>query len=155
MSNHSMELKDELKVERYKFILQEIHSLNANIHKYITLFQILTTAIIGAIVFVLINWKKLDVPIEIAKIGIRGLYGLLVIVAAFIIFSILSGIFSWFDYRKEEVELLNKAVGDGFRKSPRLSNLWRWYEPYIILFVAIIVLTVIIYTEKIIIPLIR
>ena len=150
-----MELKDELKVERYKFILQEIHSLNANIHKYITLFQILTTAIIGAIVFVLINWKKLDVPIEIAKIGIRGLYGLLVIVAAFIIFSILSGIFSWFDYRKEEVELLNKAVGDGFRKSPRLSNLWRWYEPYIILFVAIIVLTVIIYTEKIIIPLIR
>jgi len=72
-----------------------------------------------------------------------------------VIISIIGGVFSWLDYRKEEVELLNDIVKPGFRKMPTLRNFWRWYETYVILFIIASVFTIAIYIESQIIPLIR
>ena len=146
---------NDFKLERYKYILQQIHSLNENIHKYLTLFQTLTTAIIGGGVAVFVSWQQLNISADVAKITIQGLLGLLVILTLFVIISIVVGILSWFDYRKEEVELLNEAVRSGFRKSPKASNIWRWYETYIVLFIIVIVIVIYLFVQGQIIPLIK
>lgn len=143
------------KIERYKFILQELRALNDNVHKFLTLFQTLTTAIIGAGVGVFVSWQKLSISAEIAAVGIRSLLGLLLILAIFVIVSLLATIFSWMDYRKEEVALLNETIGSGHRQPPTFRNFWRWQETYLILFTFITILTIYIYTESKIIPLIQ
>jgi len=122
-------------VERYKYLLQEMRSLNENVYKHLTLFQTLATAVIGASTAVLVSWKKLDVGPDIARITIWTLACLLFVLAMFTVLSIASGMLAWFDYRKEEVVLLDRAVYPGFRKSPTLRNLLHWQETYVILFV--------------------
>ncbi len=145
----------DFELERYKYILQQIHTLNDNVHKYLALFQTLATAIIGGGVGLFVSWKNIHITAEIVKASIQGLLGLLIILTLFVIISIIGGVFSWLDYRKEEVELLNDIVKPGFRKMPTLRNFWRWYETYVILFIMASVFTIAIYIESQIIPLIK
>jgi ABC-type phosphate/phosphonate transport system permease subunit len=146
---------EDLKTERYKYILSEIHSLNENVHKYVTLFQTLGTAVVGTGVAVFVAWNKLEIKPEIARTAIQGVVGLLVILALFTIVSIIAGMFSWLDYRREEVELLSAMVAPDFRKQPKLRNFWRWNETWIIAFIVIIVAGMVWFAERRIIPLIH
>lgn len=139
-------------LERYKYILQQIHTLNENIHKYLSLFQVLTVAIVGGGVAVFVSWQKLEIPAEIARTSIHGLLGLLVVIGVFISLSIIAGIISWFDYRREEVELLTMLNLPRLRQLPKLRNFWRWYEFYIILVVIIVVVSITIFVENQVIP---
>ena len=70
-------------LERYKYILQQIHFLNENIHKYLALFQTLATVIVGGGVAIFISWESLNITADVAREGIRGLLGLLVVLALF------------------------------------------------------------------------
>ncbi len=143
-------------LERYKYILSEIRSLNENVHKYLTVFQTLATAISTAGVAVFVGQKQLNLTPEIAKIAIQGLLGLLIILTLYIVVSIIAGIFAWFDYRKEEVGLLTEIFGSrNFRKPPKLGNLFYWQETYIILFIVLAVTAITFYVQANIIPLIK
>lgn len=144
----------DFELERYKFILQEIRFLNENTHKYLTLFQTLATAIIGGGVALFAAWKNLKLTPEIARVGIESLLALFILLSIFVIFLILAGIFSWFDYRREECELLDKAVEPGFRKPPAANNFWRWQETQFILFVGIVAIAVVVYVRCWVLPLI-
>lgn len=148
---HSPKNIDEFKLERYKYILQEIRSLNENTHKYLTLFQTLATLIVGGGVGVFVGWKNLHINADVAIAAINGLLILLIVLALFVITSIVAGIVSWFDYRNEEVELLDQ-VQPGFRKKPSLRNLWRWNETYMMVFVIMVVVFTCVYVESQIIP---
>ncbi len=143
------------KLERYKFILQEIHSLNENIHKYLSLYQTLSTTIIGAGILIFVNWKNFDISSDLAKTGIHALVGMLVLLSIFIVIQIVSGIFSWLDYRDEEVQLLDEVIKKGYRSPSKILNFWRWSETYFIIFILVIVIIISIYTETSIIPLIK
>lgn len=145
----------EFKLERYKYILQEIRSLNENTHKYLTLFQTLATLIIGGGVGVFVGWKNLNIGADVARAAINGLLILLIVLAFFVVTSILAGIVSWYDYRCEEVELLNDTVGLGFRKKPNLRNFWRWNETHMVAFIIVVVIFTCFYVESQIIPLIN
>ncbi|MFL6214850.1 MAG: hypothetical protein ACJ74J_13280 [Blastocatellia bacterium] len=156
MSNPSgSDKKADYKLERYKYILQQLNALNENAHKYLALYQTLATAIIGGGVLVFVSWKQLKIDAEVARVGIRGLLGLLIILTAFVALSIISGLFSWFDYRREEVELLKKEIGSGFRQPPRLKNLWRWSETYLLLFLVAAIVFIYRFVEHQVIPLIQ
>lgn len=144
----------DFELERYKFILQEIRFLNENTHKYLTLFQTLATAIIGGGVALFVGWKNLKLTPEMARVGIESLLALFSLLSIFVIFLILAGIFSWFDYRREECELLDKAVEPSFRKPPTANNFWRWQETQFIVFVGIVAITVIVYVRCWVLPLI-
>jgi hypothetical protein len=145
----------DFKLERYKYILTQINALNENLHKYLTLFQTLATAILSAVVAVVVGWPKLGISASVARLGIRSLLGILVILALFVIFSVLSGMFSWMDYRREEVELLDKEVHVGFRSAPKSGNLWRWYETHALIFILLFVIVVWIVAEWRIMPVIQ
>lgn len=145
----------DFKLEHYKFILQEIHSLNENVHKYLTLYQTLVTTIVGAGILVFVNWKNLGISAVLAKAGVEILVGLLIIISIFIIIQILMSILSWLDYRDEEVKLLDDVIKKGYRSPSKLSNFWRWSETYFILAIIIIVVFISIYAETKVIPLIK
>jgi hypothetical protein len=145
----------DFELEHYKYILQQIHTLNDNIHKYLALFQTLATAIIGGGIWLFVSWRNLNIHADVVRASIQGLIGLLIILTLFVIISIGGGIFSWLDYRREEVELLNDVVRPGFRKMPTLRNFWRWYETYVIVFIITFVLVISIYVESQILPLIK
>lgn len=145
----------DFKLEHYKYILQQIHSLNENTQRFLALYQTLVTAILGAGVALFVYWSSSSISASIAVLGIRCLLGLLVILTMFVIVSILSGVFSWLDYRKEEAKILNEIVGLGYRGLPKFRNLWRWYETYLVLFIIIIAIVVCIFVESQVIPLIK
>ncbi len=147
------ELTNAVFLERYKYVLQEIHTLNNNIHKYLNLFQTLATALATAGVAVFVGRQQLDLTSDVARTAIQGLMGLLIVLAAFVVLAILAGVFSWLDYRAEEVELLNKLMGYGFRKPPKKRNFWRWQETYVVIFILIVVTSIILYVQNRIIPL--
>ncbi len=61
---------------------------------------------------------------------------LVTVVAAFTCLLILAGVLNWLDYRREECELTDAAVRPGFRRPAQPRNFLRWYETYVMLFVA-------------------
>ena len=147
--------KSEFKLERYKFILQQINTLNENVHKYLTLYQTLATAIVGGVVLIVVSWKQLKIEAHIARAGVEGLLCLYVVLTLFIVVAIGAGIASWFDYRKEENEVLDEVVREGYRKPPQLGNLWRWNETYVLLFIVLMALVVCGYIGFWLMPLIK
>jgi hypothetical protein len=146
---------DAFKLERYKFILQQLDSLNQNHHKYLTLFQTLITAVVTAGVALFVGWRELKLDPEVARIGLRGLFGLVLVLTVFLCFSILAGVFSWFDFRNEEVDLLIDEVGPEFRKRPTMKNLWRWPELYFLVLLVFVVAAIYWFLEYRVIPLIH
>lgn len=146
----------EFKLERYKFILGQINFLNESLHKYLTLFQTLATAILAAGVAVFVSWRKLEITADIAQLAIRSLMVLLGLLAFYVVASIFAGIFSWWDYRKDEVKLLATLGTPAFRKPPEFKwNVLRWYETQAILFIVAVTTAAIILVERKIIPLIH
>ena len=145
----------EFKLERYKYILQQLHSLNENHHKYLTLFQTLSAAVLGAGVALFVAWRELKIEAQTARVGLRGLFGLFVLLVLFLIVSLVVSVVSWIDYRKEEVDLLNAEVGHGFRKLPDIGNFWRWPEFYLLISLVVVVIIVYIFLEYGFIPMIQ
>jgi len=148
----SLNKKDEFKLERYKFILQQLNSLNEGTHKYIALFQTLATAVLGAGITIFAAWREIKIDAGIARLGIRAVLYLFTILTLFVILSIVINTISWFDYRKEEVELLSKEVGGDFRQLPSLKNAWRWNETYFVIFLFAVLLVVWVFAEQWLIP---
>ena len=125
----------DFKLERLKFVLQQIDRLNERFHKYIAQFQTLTTAIFGAGAIVFVTWSKGGVAADVAQSVIEGLVGLLAMLGLFIIVFVCTGAISWMDYRHEEVRILNDALGPGYRRPPQLRNFFRWHEFYLVLMI--------------------
>lgn len=142
----------DFELERYKFILQELRSLNDDKHRYLTLFQTLATVIVAGGVILFVSWESFGVAADVARTAMQALVALLVLVGLFTILSIVAGIFSWFDYRNEEVDLLDVAVGEGFRDRPSARNFWRWTETYMIAFIILAVIAIVLVAEVWIIP---
>ncbi|MFA1550781.1 hypothetical protein [Actinomadura chokoriensis] len=123
-------------LERYKYILQQIHALNENVYRFLAIFQTLATALVAAALTVFVSYKKWGIAPATAKSGILGLLILETLIACFAMLLIFIGILSWLDYRNEECELTDEYACIGFRKPPRTGSFFRWYETYIILFIA-------------------
>lgn len=145
----------DFKLEKYKYILQQRQALNENIHKYLTLFQTLITGIAGACVAIFAGWKELKIDAAVAITSIRGLMWLLIILALFVVMSILSTVFSWFDNREKEVSLLNSEVSEGYESPPSWKSVWRWHETYFLFFVVVVTATIYFFVEHRVLPLIK
>jgi hypothetical protein len=142
-------------IERYKYILQQIHSINENVYRFLTIFQTLGTAIVSAALALFVSYSSWGINPETARIAIHGLLVLLTFIACFTVLLVVSGIVSWIDYRKEECSLTEQYLGSDFRTPPRLRNFYRWYETYIIAFVIATTIALWVLGEWIILPRIR
>lgn len=150
-----MKKENIYKVERLKFILQEISRLNDNTRFILTLYQSLLTAIVGLGIYIFVFWNDDKVDSNIAYVSINSLKYLIGVISLFTLFRLLANIISWIDFRKEEVAFLDAEIEIGFRKSPRLANFWRWDEFHISLLIIIITLLVFVFTNSQILPIIH
>jgi amino acid transporter len=122
-------------VERYKYLLQQLHTTNENVYRFLAIYQTLATVLVGAALALFVRYEDWHIDPAIAQLGILALLALVTVIAAFTVLLIVVGVLNWLDYRREECELTDIAVRPGFRRPPEPRNLWRWYETYIVLFI--------------------
>jgi hypothetical protein len=125
----------DFSLERYKYILQQIHTSNENTYKFLAIYQALATTTVGAALVLFVSYRGWGIDPATVRTGVLGLILLETIIAGFTALLIFIGILTWLDYRSEECELTDKVVHQGFRKAPRVRNFFRWYETYIVLFI--------------------
>ena len=147
--------QEAFELERYKYILQQIHVANENVYRFLAIYQGLAVALVSGGVILFVGYRNWHIPVSTARSGILGLMWLLTTVAAFTSLLIVVGVFNWLDYRREECELTDAAVRPGFRKPPERLHFWRWYETYILLFVVASVVFLWAYTIGFILPSMR
>jgi uncharacterized membrane protein YidH (DUF202 family) len=124
-------------VERYKYLLQQLHTVNENVYRFLGIYQTLATVLVGGALTLFVRYDDWHIDKEIARIGIVALLLLVTVIAAFTVLLIVVGALNWLDYRREECELTDTAVRAGFRRPPDPKNFWRWYETYIVLFIVV------------------
>ncbi|UBU14643.1 hypothetical protein [Nonomuraea gerenzanensis] len=125
----------EFAVERYKYILQQVHATNENVYRFLAIYQTLAIGIATAGLALFVGYRGWRIDPVVARSGLIALMWLETVVAAFTVMLILIGVVSWLDYRKEECELTDEYVRPGFRRPPRKTAFIRWYETYIVLFI--------------------
>lgn len=131
----------EFALERYRYILQQIHTVNENAHRFLAIYQTLATSLAGGALALFVGYRKWQIAPETARGGVVGLLILVTVVAAFTATLIVVGAISWIDYRNEECDITDEIVAPGFRKRPRSNNFLRWYETYVLLFIFISMVT--------------
>lgn len=134
-------LRNEIALERYRYILQQIHAINENVYRFLALYQAIATALVGAALALFVGYRKWGIGASAAQGGVIGLLSLTSVVAAFTVLLIVVGAFSWLDYRNEECDIAEQFVGADFRERPRPGNLLRWYETYVVLFIVVSMVT--------------
>lgn len=135
MPNPQIETSHDFYLERYKYILQEIRTVNDNVYRFLGLYQTLATSLFTALILLFATHQKLGIDARSSRAGVVLLMSLISVVAIFAIVLIVSGIANWIDYRTEECALAKDYLGLDFRSPPVLKNMFRWYETYIILFI--------------------
>lgn len=128
-------LEEELVAERYRYILRRIETLNEAGHRMMRFYYSLASAIVGAGVAVFVGWKKLGVSPALAETAVFGLVLLLLLLAVFVVLSLVANLFSWMAYRREEAVLSRNHAPELSRDEAKWSNAWRWTETYDVLFV--------------------
>lgn len=133
MLDENNELKNQMALERYKFILDKIKFLDTTYNTNFNHVSKIITAIIGFIIAVSMAGIENKIGVETVTVAIK--LGALLGGVSALFFSVLSisTVFSWFDYRKEEVKLhseLNISIG---RNNPDWEGLIRWHETHVIL----------------------
>lgn len=129
------EIEKDFGLERYKFILQQMQALDENVHRFLTIYQTLTSTLVGGGLALFVGYRKWGIRTGTARSGVIGMMWLVTIIAAFTVLLIIAGILNWLDYRREECDLTDTVVRRGFRKAPEPRNFFRWHETHIILFV--------------------
>ncbi|MEV6538704.1 hypothetical protein [Streptomyces sp. NPDC051665] len=130
-------MRNEFALERYRYILQQIHAVNENAYRFLAIYQTIATSLATATLALFVGYRKWGVSPDTARSGVIGLLTLTTVVAAFTSTLIVVGAVAWFDYRTEECDITDEMVGPGFRERPRSRNLFRWYETYVLLFILV------------------
>jgi len=125
----------DFSTERYRFILQQIHTVNENVYRFLAIYQTLMTALVGAQVILFVNYRRWGIPAAVSRTGLIAILLLETMIACFAVLLIITGVLAWLDYRNEECDLTDRLIGVGFRDRPAKRNLFRWYETYIVLFI--------------------
>lgn len=144
----------EFELERYKYILQQLHASNENVHRFMALFQTIVTALATGGIALLVGYKKWGIEPPLARAGVEGIVWLIVLTTIFAILLIAAGVFTWIDYRREECELLTQ-VSSISRLPPTWKNFWRWHETYIVLFMLLAAAFLCFYAQVVVVPSIK
>lgn len=126
----------DFKMERLRFVLQQIDRLNERLDKRIALYQTLMVAIVSGIASIYVGRAALGIDDAVARTGIYALLVLAYFVTAFVIVLTVVGVLSWRNYRNDEVAIFDDVVRPGYRGTVRMTNFWRWHETYLVLFLA-------------------
>jgi len=124
-------------IERYKYILDQKKQLNATSFKVVSIYQAGLALILGGCYKVVVAEQAGDIAEAAAAWFLSGLLLAFGILTSFSVMMICSGIAAWFAYRKDEASIELQMLGVS-RPLPRLRDVFRWYETYILFAVILI-----------------
>ncbi|WDV53100.1 hypothetical protein PV963_23400 [Streptomyces coeruleorubidus] len=104
-------VRNEFALERYRYVLQQIHAVNENAHRFLAIYQTLATALVTAALALFVGYRKWELAAATARGGVIGLLTLATVVAAFTGTLIVVGALAWLDYRNEECDITDEVVG--------------------------------------------
>lgn len=120
----------ELLAERYRFILSQIAASNNMTATLLNFYYGAIAAIITGVAIAIAQVTQHIALRPILTMSLRGMILAVAILSGFVIMQMVAHLFSWFDLRNEEVEVL---VSSGIaRAKPRWRNAWRWAETYLL-----------------------
>jgi hypothetical protein len=122
----------DFQLERYKYVLSQKQKLDETTWKVVSMYQSAVFVLGSGIFAVAAASDKAALSRELSFIGLSALYCLFLILSAFSIILLVSGMLSWLAYRRDEDEIM--LIAGGTPKSPvRIVDIFRWYETYVIL----------------------
>jgi hypothetical protein len=148
-------IRNDFALERYRYVLQQIQTVNENAHRFLAIYQTLATALVAAALALFVGYRKWELAAATARGGVIGLLTLTTVVAAFTGTLVVVGALAWLDYRNEECDITEEIVGPGFRKRPCPGNFLRWYETYVVFFMLVSVITMWVLTALFLLPAMR
>ncbi|HEQ1859307.1 TPA: hypothetical protein VEO38_002875 [Providencia alcalifaciens] len=128
-------VNDQIKIERYKFILEKIKFLDKQIHVNLNITITVFTSLITLLVLSIVAMKENKIGLNNFIFSVRTISFIAFIFSLYMVFSSIAIIRSWFDYRNEESDFLDKISCDIARKKPKKRNFFRWSETYFIIFI--------------------
>ena len=142
----------EFALERYKFILEQIHTVNENLYRFLAIYQTLATTLAGGALTIFVGYRHWDISAATARGGVVGLLALVTVIAGFTTVLIAVGVIAWLDYRQEECDLTDEMIRPGFRSRPSTANIFRWYELYVLIYIWASVLAMWLLAELLVLP---
>jgi hypothetical protein len=130
---HPMNIKDAITFERYRYILAQKALLNSASFRLLALYHVIGTSLIGAGVWLILNWKALGLLPSVTGSALYALLLLLAGASLFLVVSLIAGIVAWYQYGKEEASIISQATGES-TTGPQMGNILRWYETYMIVY---------------------
>jgi hypothetical protein len=74
-SQPNLSKEQEFQLERYKYILQRIHTVNENVYRFLAIYQALAVALVSGGVALFVGYRKWNIPVSVARSGVIGLMG--------------------------------------------------------------------------------
>ncbi|MFF7063054.1 hypothetical protein [Pseudomonas sp. NPDC008258] len=132
-----MELKEELKLEKYRYVLAQKQALNEATFKIVAVYQALVLALAAGQYTVVTAYDKAQLKPAWALPSSYMLLGLFIMVSVLILALLVGGVLSWKGYRDDESEIEHEVLG-----VPKDAIKWRsllcWYETYLVVFVLVV-----------------
>jgi hypothetical protein len=129
------DLAKEITKLRYQHILKQIQFVDANVFRFLAIYQTLISALVAGQVLLFVNRQHWSLGASTARVGLVAILVLETLAGVFASLMIIIGVWNWIDYRSEECDISDAVLGRSFRQRPSLSNWYRWYETYLIVFI--------------------
>lgn len=127
-------------VERYKFILDKIKYLDTRHQDHFNTVLKILMALITFVVAVIMAGIEEKISLIAVEFSISAAGVMLAFTSFFFLFMSIAVSMSWYNYRDEEVELLNKIKCDLNRDMPELTfkTVMRWNETHLMILLTIL-----------------
>jgi hypothetical protein len=127
------DFKEQIALEHYKFLLLKIQHLDESLYKNIGFSTKFITAIISFIISIILLEKAEKVSLDVLSYTIELASFLTMFICTVFTLITVAIIFSWRDYRNEEIALMQKMSVDIGRKPPTFKNILRWTETWFLI----------------------
>lgn len=135
------DLKEQLALEHYKFLLSKIQHLDEALFKNITMYGKFITSVFAFIIAAVIFEKSGKITSELLILTFNLSKVFILFLSLIFALITIANIFSWRDYRKEEMALLQNLTINFGRKAPSFKNILRWVETWFL--VALLVISIV------------
>ncbi|HCH4151178.1 hypothetical protein ACEWAB_22375 [Vibrio parahaemolyticus] len=139
-------LKEQLAQEHYKFLLSKIQHLDEALFKNITMYGKFITSVFAFLISAVVLEKSGKITTELLILTFDLSSAFILFLTLIFALITIANIFSWRDYRKEEMALLDNLKINFGRKQPSFKNLLRWVETWFLF--ALIIISIVAFNLK-------
>ena len=125
-------IEESLKLERYKYVLEQKKGLNERTFKIVTIYQAIVLALAGAQFKIMAELADNKLDSALASDATWILFGIFVFISTTTVALLGGGLAAWMGYKRDEASIISYSIGND-DNMPFIKKIFRWYETYLIL----------------------